>query len=83
MIIENFFNKWILFFLLLIPTCGVIFDEPYFITLATKVVILGIAGVGLNLALGYCGLISFGHAAFLGSVAILLEYYLFTHLMMR
>ena len=57
MIIEKFFNKWIIFFLLLIPTCGVIFDEPYFITLATKVVILGIAGVGLNLALGYLSLI--------------------------
>ena len=66
MIIEKFFNKWIMFFLILIPTCGVIFDEPYFITLATKVVILGIAGIGLNLALGYCGLISLGHAAFFG-----------------
>ena len=52
MIIEKFFNKWIMFFLILIPTFGVILDEPYFITLATKVVILGIAGIGLNLALG-------------------------------
>ena len=51
MIIEKFFNKWIMFFLILIPTCGVTFDEPYFITLATKVVILGIAGIGLNLSL--------------------------------
>ena len=66
MIIEKFFNKWIIFFLILIPTCGIILDEPYFITLATKVLIFGIAGVGLNLALGYCGLISFGHAAFFG-----------------
>ncbi len=66
MIIEKFFNKWILFFLLLIPICGLIFEEPYYITLTTKVVILGIAGIGLNLALGYCGLISFGHAAFFG-----------------
>ncbi len=41
-------------------------DEPYFITLATKVCILGMAGVGLNLALGYGGLVSFGHAAFFG-----------------
>ena len=66
MIIEKFLNKWILFFLLFIPICGLIFEEPYYITLTTKVVILGIAGIGLNLALGYCGLISFGHAAFFG-----------------
>ena len=66
MITEQFFNKWIWSFLLIIPICGLIFDEPYYITLATKVIILGIAGVGLNLALGYCGLISFGHAAFFG-----------------
>ncbi|MGQ7844388.1 branched-chain amino acid ABC transporter permease [Granulosicoccus sp. 3-233] len=41
-------------------------DEPYIITLATKVCILGMAGVGLNLVLGYGGLVSFGHAAFFG-----------------
>ena len=75
MIIEKFLNKWILFFLLFIPICGLIFEEPYYITLTTKVVILGIAGIGLNLALGYCGLISFGHAAFLALVVMLPEYY--------
>jgi branched-chain amino acid transport system permease protein len=36
------------------------------VTLATKVAILALAGVGLNLALGLGGLISFGHAAFFG-----------------
>ncbi len=41
-------------------------DEPYIITLATKVSILAMAGVGLNLALGHGGLVSFGHAAFFG-----------------
>ena len=66
MISEQFFNKWIWSLLLIIPIFSLIFDEPYYITLATKVIILGIAGVGLNLALGYCGLISFGHAAFFG-----------------
>ena len=66
MIIEKFLNKWILFFLLLIPILGFVLEEPYYITLTTKVIILGIAGIGLNLALGYCGLISFGHAAFFG-----------------
>lgn len=66
MITEKIFNKWIFLLLLIIPILGLIFNEPYYITLTTKVIILGIAGVGLNLALGYGGLISFGHAAFFG-----------------
>ena len=66
MIKEQFFNKWVFLLLLIIPAIGIIFNEPYYITLATKVIILGIAGIGLNLALGYGGLISFGHAAFFG-----------------
>ena len=41
-------------------------DEPFVITLATRVAILALAGVGLNLVLGYGGLVSFGHAAFFG-----------------
>lgn len=40
--------------------------EPFVITLATKVAIFALAGVGLNLALGFGGLVSFGHAAFFG-----------------
>jgi branched-chain amino acid transport system permease protein len=41
-------------------------SEPFVLTLAAKVAILGMAGVGLNIALGYGGLVSFGHAAFFG-----------------
>ena len=40
--------------------------QPFTITLATKVAILALAGVGLNIALGLGGLVSFGHAAFFG-----------------
>jgi len=43
-----------------------IVDEPFFLTLCTRVAILGLAGVGLNIALGLGGLVSFGHAAFFG-----------------
>ncbi len=39
---------------------------PFTITLATKVAILALAAVGLNIALGLGGLVSFGHAAFFG-----------------
>ena len=41
-------------------------DEPFTITLATRVAILALAGVGLNLALGLGGLVSLGHAVFFG-----------------
>mgnify|MGYP002631947831 CR=1 FL=1 len=52
--------------LLAIPLGALVLDEPFVITLATKVAVLALAGVGLNLALGYGGLVSFGHAAFFG-----------------
>ena len=41
-------------------------DAPFIITLATKVAILALAAVGLNIALGLGGLVSLGHAAFFG-----------------
>jgi branched-chain amino acid transport system permease protein len=49
--------------------------EGYVLSLLTRVMIFALAAVSLDLILGYGGLISFGHAAFLGigaySVAIL------------
>ncbi len=41
-------------------------DEPFLITLATRAAILAIAGIGLNFALGFGGLVSLGHATFFG-----------------
>ncbi|HJT11837.1 MAG TPA: branched-chain amino acid ABC transporter permease [Dongiaceae bacterium] len=52
--------------LLLVPLAAWALDEPFYITLATRVAILALAAVGLNLALGLGGLVSFGHAAFFG-----------------
>jgi branched-chain amino acid transport system permease protein len=66
MLRSNFVNIAVIVLLVAYAAYGEIFDAPYNITLATKVAILGMAGAGLNLALGYCGLISFGHAAFFG-----------------
>ena len=42
------------------------FDEPYLITLLSRIIIFSIAAIGLNLVLGFGNLISFGHAAFFG-----------------
>lgn len=58
-----------LFLFLLLPVTALAafaLDEPFIITLATKAAILALAGVGLNIALGLGGLVSFGHAAFFG-----------------
>jgi branched-chain amino acid transport system permease protein len=40
--------------------------ESYVLSLLTRVMILGIAAMSLDLILGYGALVSFGHAAFLG-----------------
>jgi branched-chain amino acid transport system permease protein len=52
--------------LLLVPLAASALEEPFYITLATRVAILALAAVGLNVALGLGGLVSFGHAAFFG-----------------
>jgi branched-chain amino acid transport system permease protein len=52
--------------LLLFPVIAAAQGNPFMVTLATKAAILGLAAVGLNIALGFGGLVSFGHAAFFG-----------------
>ncbi|MDJ0631172.1 MAG: branched-chain amino acid ABC transporter permease [Rhodobacter sp.] len=63
---EAWVNAGLLGLLAAVPLLAWAADEPFVITLATKVAIFALAGVGLNLALGFGGLISFGHAAFFG-----------------
>ena len=63
---ETGFNTVLALGLLLVPFIASAMDEPFGITLATRVAVLALAGVGLNLALGLGGLVSFGHAAFFG-----------------
>jgi len=63
---ERLLNAAILLALLAVPLWAWMADEPFTITLATRVAILALAGVGLNIALGLGGLISLGHAAFFG-----------------
>ena len=49
-----------------VPLWAWVAGEPFIITLATRVAILAIAAVGLNIALGLGGMVSFGHALYLG-----------------
>lgn len=66
MLPERVINFLILGVLLAVPLFALAMDEPFIITLATKAAVLALAGVGLNLALGQGGLVSFGHAAYFG-----------------
>lgn len=63
---ESYINAGLTFVLVLVPFWAWATGETYILTLCTKVAILALAGVGLNIALGLGGLVSFGHAAFFG-----------------
>lgn len=63
---ESLLNAVIFLGLLAVPLWAWVSSEPFTITLATRVAILALAGVGLNVALGLGGLVSFGHAVFFG-----------------
>ena len=50
----------------IVPILATVFDEPYYINLFARIMIWAIAAISLNLILGYGGMISFGHALYLG-----------------
>jgi branched-chain amino acid transport system permease protein len=63
--------------LVLLPVYTAASGDQFALTLFTRIVILAIAASSLNLILGYGGMVSFGHAAYLGigayAVGILAE----------
>jgi branched-chain amino acid transport system permease protein len=63
---ETALNACLAVLLLAVPLAAYLLDEPFYITLSTRIAILALAAAGLNLALGFGGLVSFGHAAFFG-----------------
>jgi branched-chain amino acid transport system permease protein len=52
--------------LALVPVYAALVGNNFVLILVTRVVILAIAAVSLNLVMGYGGMVSFGHAAYLG-----------------
>ena len=52
--------------LLALPAVVSALGQPFYIDLVRRIMILAIAAISLNLILGYGGLVSFGHAAYLG-----------------
>lgn len=63
---------------IVVPLVCTLWQQPYYLNLATRVMVFGLAAIGLNLALGFGGMISLGHAMYIGvgaySVGILSEH---------
>ena len=55
--------------LALVPPVAHAIDEPFYLSLFARIMVFAIAAVSLDLILGYGGMISFGHAAYLGTGA--------------
>ena len=61
-----------------VPPVASLFNQPFYLDLVRRIMIFAIAAASLNLILGYGGMISFGHAAYLGvggyAVGVLAHY---------
>jgi branched-chain amino acid transport system permease protein len=51
------------------PPAAILLGQPFYVDLLRRVMIFAIAAVSLDLILGYGGMVSFGHAAYLGAGA--------------
>ncbi len=49
-----------------VPPVAALLGEPFYVDLFRRVLIFALAAVSLDLILGYGGMVSFGHAAYLG-----------------
>jgi branched-chain amino acid transport system permease protein len=52
--------------LIVLPALVALADQPFYLTLVTRMLIFAIAALSLDLILGYGAMVSFGHAAYLG-----------------
>jgi len=63
-------RTWVLLALLAllaaVPPLAAWLNEPFYLDLFRRIMIFAIAAASLNLILGYGGMVSFGHAAYLG-----------------
>ena len=49
-----------------VPLISHALAQPYYVTLASRIIIYALAASSLNLILGYGGMVSFGHALYFG-----------------
>lgn len=63
-------RQWVhglaLILLLALPLIAESLNDPFWISIATRMLIYGLAAMSLDLILGYGAMVSFGHAAFFG-----------------
>ncbi|MEO8855463.1 MAG: branched-chain amino acid ABC transporter permease [Burkholderiaceae bacterium] len=52
--------------LLVVPIYTNVANAPFVLTIMSRVLIFGLAAISLNLILGYGGMVSFGHALYMG-----------------
>jgi branched-chain amino acid transport system permease protein len=61
-----------------LPPVAALLDQPFYLDLVRRIMIFAIAALSLNLILGHGGMVSFGHAAYLGvgayAVGVLAHY---------
>lgn len=61
-----------------LPWVAAALGDSFYVTLATRILIFALAATSLNLILGFGGMVSFGHAAFVGvgayTVGILMQH---------
>ena len=60
------FWGFLVLLLIALPPVVLVLKQPFYLDLVRRIMILAIAAVSLNLILGYGGMVSFGHAAYLG-----------------
>jgi branched-chain amino acid transport system permease protein len=63
---RNAVTAALLVLLAFLPVYTAVTGNTFVVTLFTRILILAIAAVSLNLIMGYGGMVSFGHAAYLG-----------------
>ena len=62
----KFFAAAVLVLLGLVPVLAALLHQPFYVTLFTRILIFGLAALGLNLILGFGAMVSFGHAMYMG-----------------
>jgi len=63
---KNIINGIGLLFFLLLPPLTQLFGQEYLLSLFCRILIYGLAAASLDLILGYGGMVSLGHAVFMG-----------------
>jgi branched-chain amino acid transport system permease protein len=63
---RNAFVAGVIAILALVPVYAEVTGNTFMVSLFTRIVILAIAAVSLNLIMGFGGMVSFGHAVYLG-----------------